>query len=374
MLRSPRPLALLAAGALAFAACGGDDASPATTGASPDTTLPDSTDAPDDGTGDDEEAADFSPGPVAIRVVNLLDEPVDVYVRTTGLVRAQLAEDGVAPGTVTERFTPPAEGRLVVTRAGAGDPECVGFCDHFVAEASVFTDEGPLRTLVLYEEDGTARAFEVWEEPGPDRMNSANSMQPADPDQGFVVALAVGLRDAAFGQRMSFVGVDGCQESFNLTGILVGGNQTPAFLYDGSSVEVLLHDNQDRECAEEPTGGPFTVTGGPGTRSLLVLTGTPGDMDAIVLPLGSGEVATPGPGPDDPDAAALDELVADFVASTGVDPDDGRCVITELVGVLGLDFFYDADGTLRGDDQITDDDIATLEAALDPALAACGVE
>ncbi len=48
-------------------------------------------------------------------------------------------------------------------------------------------------------------------------------------------------------------------------------------------MDFVLHDNTDRECAEEPVGGPFSVDGGAGTRSHLILTGSPGNVGAIVV-------------------------------------------------------------------------------------------
>src|SRR5690606_16754551 len=56
---------------------------------------------------------EFDPGDVSYRVVNLLDEPVDLYARTQGFVEAFPLELGVAPGAVTEFYAPPADGRFL---------------------------------------------------------------------------------------------------------------------------------------------------------------------------------------------------------------------------------------------------------------------
>jgi hypothetical protein len=373
-----RILGALAAAALVLAACGGDDSSSDTT-AAPQTTegSTDTTETPDttEPTEEPEGPTDYEPGDVAFRVVNLLDEPVDVYVRTSGLVTAYLVEEGLAPGEVTDRHAPPAEGLLVVTRAGAGDAECVSACDHFITEASTFPEEGDLRTIILYDDAGTPRGFEAWENPGPERLDSANAMVAADPDAGIVVAIAVALKDADFGQRLSFDGGTSCEESFNLENVLVGGNQTPAFAYDGNEIDVLLHDNQDRDCTSEPTGGPFTVTGGPGTRSMLILSGSPGAMAAIVLPIGddSTDPSTPSTGGGAP-ADAAEILAADFVDAFGLPQEDADCVVGGLIDELGADFFFDASGELLDPGVLSDEDYARFEESFLAGVEACGID
>ena len=62
------------------------------------------------------------------------------------------------------------------------------------------------------------------------------------------------------------------------------GGDDDASTGDGDPAEVLLDDRDDLECAGEPVGGPFTIEGGPGSRTLLLLTGSPGDLDALVVP------------------------------------------------------------------------------------------
>lgn len=280
--------------ALALVACSDDGGGNAAdnTGTAPvvtdtgETTAPDSTDPTDS----EPTAGEHVPGAIEYRVVNLLSEPVDVYVRTDGFVEAFLMQEGLAAGEISDFYAPPTDGRLVVTEAGAGDATCVVGCDHFIAELSAFADYGPVHTVLLYEEDGVAAAFDLWESPEPASTGNANAMPPVDADQGLVVVTAIAVAEADFGLRLGFDGVVGCLEPTNLPGILVGGNQTPAFAYDGDSADVLLYGNGDRDCALEPVGGPFTVTGGPGTRSHLFLSGSPGVMDGLVLAMvGSGQ-------------------------------------------------------------------------------------
>lgn len=55
----------------------------------------------------------------------------------------------------------------------------------------------------------------------------------------------------------------------------------PAFTYTGDTVALVLHDSSDSDCVEEPVGGPFTVDGGPGARSHLLLTGSPGPFGRV---------------------------------------------------------------------------------------------
>ena len=279
MIRTRRVTTTLAASLLLFAACGGSDDATSepdptdgvgtteatgdgTTGGTDDIAVDATTDATTD-TGD---GTEYEAGDVEYRVVNVLDEPVDIYVRTTGLVEAFTIAEGVGPGEVTDFVAPPPDGVFLVTEAGAGDPTCVSGCDHFIAELSGLDDQGPLHTVVLYEDEFNGpSAFDLWEQPAADAEGNANAMAPADPASGVVVVTAVAVTDADFGLRLAVAGSAGCIDPFNLENVLVGGNQTPAFTYDGDSVEWVLHDNTDRECVDEPVGGPFVVDGGPGT-------------------------------------------------------------------------------------------------------------
>jgi len=299
-------MALVASMAL-IAACGGgsDDSSsePVATdapivtdepvgvdsGATDDTISP----ATSDSSGGVGSAGDFEPGDIGFRVVNALDEPVDIYVRTSGLVEAFTIAEGVEPFAVTDLVAPPTDGTYVVTEAGAGDPTCVMECDHFIAELTAFGDDGPVHTVVLYNDDtGEPAAFDLWEQPEPGSDGNANAMAPADPAHGVVVVTAIALADAEFGLRLGLAGAPGCLEPFNLENVLIGGNPTPAFTYDGDSVDLVVHDNSDLECTEAPVGGTFTIDGGPGTRNHLILTGAPHDMSAIVVPMIAADGAT----------------------------------------------------------------------------------
>jgi len=227
----------------------------------------------------------YERGPVAVRVINLLDEAVDVYVRTDGLVTAYLVQPGLAPGEVSGTYNPPDMGRLIVTTAGAGDAECVATCPHILSEVATHPEEGTVRTLILAMDEGTLGALELWEYPDADRMGNANAMVPPDPSAGIVVVTGFAVDDADFGLRMAFANGAGCVEPFNASGILIGGNQTPAFTLPSSPVEVTIHDNNDRDCSGEPVGGPFTLEAAPGERTHLVLHGTLSALDAIVLPM-----------------------------------------------------------------------------------------
>lgn len=251
----------------------------------PESTVPD--DDTSDGTSDDtpDDASDdgtYEPGEVGYRVVNLTDRSFDLWVRTQGLVRAFEAELAVPPGAVTDFFRPPVDGTFVVSEVG-GDPSCVGGCDHLVATLTAFPSDGTVHTVLLYDADGDVATFDLWEDPV-SGSGSANAMVAADPTAGSFVVTAVDLTDADFGLRLGLDVTGGCVEPVNSTNILVGGNQTPAFAYDGASATVVFYDNQDLECSGETVGGPFTVSGGPGARSHLLLTGSPGSMDAIVVP------------------------------------------------------------------------------------------
>lgn len=85
-----------------------------------------------------------------------------------------------------------------------------------------------------------------------------------------------------FGLRLGFAGEDGCQGNRTSENVLVVGNQVVVFSF-GESTDVLLYDNRDNECTEDPVGGPFEVSGEAGSRTLLVLYGSPGSMEALTL-------------------------------------------------------------------------------------------
>ena len=270
---------------VALAACGGDDG-----GTTAATTPADATTATDGTGGAPETTAatiddSYTGGSVAIRVVNLLDENVDVYVRTDGLVQAYLVAPGLAPGEVSDFYSPPTDGELVVTGAGAGDPECVIDCPHFLAEVGTDADYGPVHTLLLVTDEGSPSSLDLWEQPSVTYGN-ANEMVPADPSTGIVVVTGYAVDDADFGLRMAIVGTAGCVEPFNLSGVLIGGNQTPAFMLPSASVEVTIHDNNDRDCTGTPVGGPFALDVAAGERAHVILHGSIADgIEAIILPM-----------------------------------------------------------------------------------------
>lgn len=278
-------VACVVVAALAIAGCGSDDSSDDGAGAQPTTA---GTSTATSGTTEDTEVGfddSYERGPVGIRVVNLLDQDVDIYVRTSGLVQAYLVAGGVPPGVVSEFYNPPPDGELVVTTNRSGDPECVIDCSHFLAEVGTDPENGPAHTLVLVVADGSVSSLDLWEQPAV-LYGNANEIVPADPTAGIVVVTGYGVEDADFGLRMGISGTPGCVEPFNLSGVLIGGNQTPAFLLPSSPAEVTLYDNNDRECYGTPVGGPFTIDAGPGQRVHLILHGTvAAGVQGIILPM-----------------------------------------------------------------------------------------
>lgn len=276
---------LIAAAALFVTACGPTQPS----GPSPSGVVQPTATAPANATAGAtaEPAASLPAGAIQFRVVNLRHDatgaaaPVDVYVRTQGLVQAAPVQMGLAYGAATDTFAPPDPGTVVVTTAGAGDPTCVASCPHFISESSTNFGEGDARTIILHD-DG---ALELWHNPDPASVGSTgNALVPADPATGLLLVVGVALKNADFGLRLGYDGVVGCQVNRTSESILVGGNQIAVFAVP-QSADVLLYDNRDSECAEEPVGGPFAVGGGPGTRTLLLLYGEPGAMFGIDLPI-----------------------------------------------------------------------------------------
>lgn len=385
---------VLAATALALvaAACGGDDGEFPTTDAAPVTvTAPsdgndnagnggndetdddgDSSDGAGDADGDTGSAAGgFDPGDIGFRVVNLLEEPVDLYVRTSGLVEAYLVAAGVGPTTVTELSFPPANGIFLITEAGAGDATCVSGCDHFIAELSTFAEDGPVRTVLLYtDEFGQRRSFDLWEQPDSSRVGNANAMVDPDPTTGLAVVVGAALREADFGLRLSLVGTSGCAEPVNVENILVGGNQTPVFALGDGPAAVLLHRNDDRECADAPVGGPFSVESEPGSRSFVFLSGAPDAMDAIVVPMVAHTIPTAGGG--SANSVDVERAVALFAEAVelelGFPPAEARCASEVLVDAIGADVLLDGD-------RLVDLDALPLEvqdAATDALIVAIG--
>lgn len=409
LMRIPRPgrrgLLVVLVAAIS-AACSGDDTSgtasttnpgeaappaedeptgAATTGSvTPSTTDPthDSTTMPNDaGAGsvvtvqpDETEPTARDAGSVGYRVVNLLAEPVDVYVRTQGVVEAFEIRTDVRPGDVTELAYPPPDGSFVVTTAGAGDPECVVACDHVLVDLTAFPDDGDVHTVLLHDADGTPGAYDLWEEPAPGSV-SANAMVAPDPAAGRFVVIAVDLAAADFGLRLSLAGAEGCAEAIGSAEVLVGGTQTPAFAYDGETARLVFHDSRDRDCTGAPVGGPFVVAGGPGTRTHVMLTGTPGAMDALVVPfVGPDEPSAAGePPPDDRAARAVELMTDELAAELGIDAADAACLAPYVVDAIGVDAAL-VDGALIDLDRA---DEATRRRAFEGLIFgfdACGVE
>ena len=258
-----------------------------------DDTMGDGSDA--DGTGDGgRSSGTFEPGPIAFRSINLLDQPVDLYVRTTGLLEGFDVETGVAPGAITGYAAPPEGGSYIVTVAGGGDPTCVIDCDHFIAELSGAFGEGAERTVILYDDpfDGP-RAFELSNtaDSVESAASSSNLLRPADPTTGIVFPVGIALDEDVFGFKVGFTSVEGCVDAPDNPSILVGGNQTPWYPYPGDAAELLFFDISDQECTD-PVSAPIPISGGPGTRTLVVLSGAPPALDSVVLPLDGDDPAS----------------------------------------------------------------------------------
>lgn len=277
----------LTGAAVLVAACGSP--SPVPTGAPPTagpTGAPTATPAAQP-TATPEAPASLAPGSVEFRVVNLYrddsgaEAPVDVYARTQGLVQALMLQTALGYGEATDYFAPPDPGTVVVTTAGAGDPACVGSCPHFIVESSTTFGEGDARTIIVYD----AGSLELWHHPEPGSVGSTgNALAPADVSAALLFVVGVALHEADFGLRLGFDGVAGCQVNRTSESILVGGNQIAVFAFPQRS-DVLLFDSTDSDCTGEPVGGPFAVIGPIGSRTLMILHGQPGQMDALVLPI-----------------------------------------------------------------------------------------
>jgi len=225
---------------------------------------------------------DYTPGPVSYRVVNAGGKPVDVYVRTQGLVQAYRITEGLAPGQATEYVAPPDPGTLVVTTAGAGNPTCVATCPHILGTWSTTAGVSDQHTVILSDRDAT----DLWEHPrAADAGQFANAIPPADPAAATFYAIGGPVSGAEFGLRLAYTGKTGCQEDATKSALLIGGTSIIAFVHPGDSAQVTIHDSADRDCSAPPVGGPFAVTGAAGSRTYLILTGSKGSMKAIVLPV-----------------------------------------------------------------------------------------
>lgn len=290
-----RAMAWLSAFALIVAACGsggggaatsaptigpaptGAAVTPTPTGAPVPTLAP--TPAPSTGAGIGG-PGDFEPGAIRYRVANVSSAPVDIYARTQGVVQAYLMQEGLAPGAVTDYVAPPDPGTLVVTTAGAGDPTCVASCPHVIGSWSTTSASGDQQTVIISDKGGS----DVWEHPRTQDIGTfANALPDGNPDRSTLYVAANAVTGADFGLRLAFAGTAGCQVDAGESGLLVGGTGILPFEHDGSA-DVTIHENTDRECTT-PVGGPFAVDGSAGTRALLVLSGAPGSMEGLVLPI-----------------------------------------------------------------------------------------
>lgn len=226
-------------------------------------------------------AADFVPGSVPYRVVNLAGAPVDVYVRSQRLVQAWLVEEALATGEVLDYVSPPDPGTLLITAAGAGDPTCVGTCPHFLASIGNTSGISTQSTVVVQPEGVT----EYWEHPEPDDVGqSANALRPADPSTALFFAIGRAVEGADFGLRIAYAGDEGCAVDVDQSNLLVGGTSVLVYAFDGET-EVTVHDPADSDCLDAPLGGPFPVEGEPGSRTLLLLYGSVEEMNALTLPI-----------------------------------------------------------------------------------------
>ena len=206
---------------------------------------------------------------------------MDVYVRTQGLVEAAPVLLALPYGETTDNFAPPDPGTVVVTTVGAGDPTCVISCPHFIVESSTNFGEGNARTIILYG-DGS---LELWHNPEPASVGTmGNALAPSDPSAALLFVVAVAVPEADFGLHLGFDGEAGCQADRKSGGVLVGGNQISVFAFP-QTADVLLYGTGDPDCAQEPVGGPFDVSGAAGSRTLLVLGGKLGEMSGLVLDL-----------------------------------------------------------------------------------------
>ena len=223
---------------------------------------------------------DYTPGAVKFRVVNASSNPVDVYVRTQGLVQAYLITEGLASGQSTDYVAPPDPGTLVVTTAGSGKPTCVASCPHFLGTWSTTAGVSDQLTVII----ANGQVTDLWEHPRPQDVGQfANAIPAADPAAATFFVLAGAVSGADFGLRLAYPGAAGCQNNATKANILIGGTSVVPFVHPAGTVQVAIHDSTDRDCSATPVGGPFAVAGGAGSRTYLILTGSPGSMKGIVL-------------------------------------------------------------------------------------------
>lgn len=403
--RTSTGFALLAAASLIIAGCGGgdDDAASPTdpteeagsgdvgsdsdSGSSVDEQPSGADTSSADGTTTDGSAGGdtgtYEPGTIDFRTVNLLDQPVDLYVRTTGWMEGFAIQADLAPGAVSDFTAPPELGAYVITKAGTGDPTCVIDCDHFITYITGYPDEGVAHTVVLYDDeyDGPS-AFDLWEQPAPG-TEYGNAMPPADPDVAMAVFTAIAVTDADFGLRLAFDGTPGCVEPIDGANVLIGGNQTVPFDLTGVSA-FTIHDNEDRECDQPPVGGPYTFDSSTGERTHVFLHGSPGSLDALMLEMTGSDAAGAGSdagtdadqgdsaGPTDRDQAV--ELMADEVTSTfGLDGDEATCLAELIVDGLGTELIL-VNGELVDLESLGESATEITGMAMQSSIDDCGID
>ncbi|HRE00677.1 MAG TPA: hypothetical protein PLV68_05225, partial [Ilumatobacteraceae bacterium] len=329
-------------------------------------------------------SGEFTPGDVTYRVVNLLAVPVDLYARTQGFVEAYPLQIGLDSLTVSEFYAPPENGRFLVTQAGATDVTCVSSCTEFIGEFAPYPDDGPVHTVVVYDVGDGPKTFDLWEQALPPSQGNANAMAPADASAGLAIVTAIALTNSDFGLRFGWAGVDGCHEPVNLAGVLVGGNQTPAYVYGGNAAGVVLFPNDDRDCAGAPVGGTFNIYGGAGTRTHVILYGEPENMSAVVLPMAGdetaaadaeanpvyGEAASGDPAVRDAVIAAMAEGLAREIDLT---PAQAACASEYVVDALGLDVVAPG-GVVVDFDSLGDAEAEIAGDALVAAVVPCGID
>lgn len=225
-------------------------------------------------------AASLAAGSIAYRVVNLSGAPIDVYVRTSGTIKASLAASGVASGAVSATVRPPDPGSVVVLKAGATNATCVSSCG-FLAESTTSFGEGNARTIVV-RADGAA---EYWESPKPASVGTtANALRPADAAKALLFVVAQAVSDGNFGLNLAFAGTAGCQKNVDASNLLIGGTNVPVYAIPTAGAGVTIHGTNDKSCATV-AGGPFQADGKAGTRAYLFLSGTQAALKGLVVPI-----------------------------------------------------------------------------------------
>ncbi|MCA9562851.1 MAG: hypothetical protein KC561_05140 [Myxococcales bacterium] len=235
---------------------------------------------------EEETTSTYDMGSVGVRVVNLMDRPVDVYVQTNGRVRAFPIQLGLPAGGTTDYFFPPEQGRVVAMEAGSEDTTCVSSCDHYLARVSIRPEQGNSRILIVHDSDRGPTGTELWENAPEDQRNFGNALLAPVEGQNVLITTSEALNGHRFGLRMGVEGTEGCAEPLDNPQLLIGGTSKPAFNFGAEAVQVSLYSNQDRSCSGEAVAGPIEVPAAtPGSRQLMVLYGTEENVQALVLPL-----------------------------------------------------------------------------------------